>query len=58
MKNLVIIFIDGSNPYIRYGLNERQYKNEMNKWLIEYSMVLIKVVGGNIFVFEAKERMS
>lgn len=39
MKTLHIIFGDGSNPYVRFNMEERTFRNELRKWKRNYNIV-------------------
>lgn len=39
MKTLHIIFGDGSNPYVRFNMDERTFRNELRKWKRNYNIV-------------------
>lgn len=39
MKTLHIIFGDGSNPYVRFNMDEHTFRNELRKWKRNYNIV-------------------
>lgn len=39
MKTLHIIFGNGSNPYVRFNMDERTFRNELHKWKRNYNIV-------------------
>ena len=39
MKTLHIIFGDGSNPYVRFNMDEHTFRNELRKWKRHYNIV-------------------
>lgn len=39
MKSLHIIFGDGSNPYVRFNMDEHTFRNELCKWKRHYNIV-------------------
>ena len=39
MKTLHIIFGNGSNPYVRFNMDERTFRNELRKWKRHYNIV-------------------
>ena len=39
MKTLHITFGDSSNPYVRFNMDERTFKNELRKWKRNYNIV-------------------
>ena len=39
MKTLHIIFGGGSNPYVRFNMDEHTFKNELRKWKRHYNIV-------------------
>lgn len=39
MKTLHIIFGNGSNPYVRFNMEERTFRNELRKWKRNYNIV-------------------
>lgn len=39
MKTLHIIFGDGSNPYVRFNMDEHTFRNELCKWKRHYNIV-------------------
>ena len=39
MKTLHIIFGGGSNPYVRFNMDERTFRNELRKWKRHYNIV-------------------
>lgn len=39
MKTLHIIFGNGSNPYVRFNMDEHTFRNELRKWKRHYNIV-------------------
>lgn len=39
MKTLHIIFGNSSNPYVRFNMDERTFRNELRKWKRNYNIV-------------------
>ena len=55
MKTLHIIFGDGSNPYVRFNMDKKQFRNELRKWKRNYNIVH-KYQNGTIFNITLEEK--
>jgi len=47
--SLHLSFKDGSNPYVRYGMNRQQYSRELLKWKRNYIVTIDKIENGLVF---------
>ena len=54
-KYIHITFTNGSNPYLKYGMDERSFLKEVKKWNRLYVMRLDDIQGNGYF-YTATER--
>ena len=50
-----ITFTNGSNPYIRFNMDKKQFRNELRKWKRNYNIVH-KYQNGTIFNITLEEK--
>ena len=56
MMSIHIVFSDGSNPYVRYGMDPEQFALELLKWTKRFCLEFDGVIGGSILQFVATEK--
>ena len=52
-----IVFENGSNPYVRYNMNDNEFTEELEKWSENYILTPISVFG-TIYSYSAKEKTN
>ena len=50
-----ITFTNGSNPYVRFNMDKKQFRNELRKWKRNYNIVH-KYQNGTIFNITLEEK--
>ena len=50
-----ITFTNGSNPYVRFNMDKKQFRNELQKWKRNYNIVH-KYQNGTIFNITLEEK--
>ena len=49
-KSLHITFKDGSNPYVRFNMDIKTYKNELIKWRRNYNIISADEEDGCLYI--------
>ena len=50
MINLHISFSDGSNPYVRFGMDEKAFRRELARWKRNFSITAQRESGTFVFI--------
>ena len=50
-----IQFVDGSNPYVRYNMDDNEFTEELEKWQKNYTLTLMSMFG-TIYSYTAKKK--
>lgn len=54
--SISITFADGSNPYLKYNMTEKEFNQELKKWEKNYKMVLDTIAFKTIYCYTATEK--
>ena len=54
--SIFIEFTNGSNPFVRYNMDPKQFARELLKWCTLYTLTYAETFGHDIIRFIASER--